>query len=68
MARQLGLGGWVKNMPDGSVEMEAVGSSSQVEQLLAWCRSGPPNAKVSELQVQSRQELSQNPYDDFEIH
>jgi len=51
-ARRLGLVGWVRNLPDGGVELEAQGAADLVEALLAWCRIGPPAAVVTALDVQ----------------
>jgi acylphosphatase len=50
-ATRLGLSGTVRNLPDGSVEVEAEGRRSAVEALLAFCRRGPPAARVAELEV-----------------
>lgn len=50
-AERLGLSGWVKNRPDGSVEAEAHGSPSAVAALIAWCQHGPPGARVERLEV-----------------
>ena len=52
MANQLGLCGWVRNLPDGSVEALFEGERHRVEQAVAWCRQGPPRAIVSEVSVQ----------------
>jgi acylphosphatase len=49
-ARRLGLVGWVRNRDDGAVELEVRGPSEQVAQLLAWCRQGPPLARIDELE------------------
>jgi acylphosphatase len=46
MASGLGVRGWVRNRPDGSVEVVAEGERSAVDALLAWCREGPPRAHV----------------------
>ena len=46
-ARRLGLTGWVRNLPDGSVELEAQGDPARVADLLAWCAHGPPAARVT---------------------
>ena len=46
-ARRLGLVGWVKNEPDGSVLLEAQGAGDKLELLLAWCKDGPPGARVT---------------------
>jgi acylphosphatase len=45
-ARALDLGGWVRNTPDGRVEAEFEGEAEAVEQMIAWCRVGPPLADV----------------------
>ena len=52
MANQLGLCGWVRNLPDGSVEALFEGDRLRVEQAVAWCRQGPPRASVNEVSVQ----------------
>lgn len=51
-ARRLGLTGWVKNCPDGSVEAAAEGEKEKLEALVAWCRSGPPGARVDRIRLQ----------------
>jgi acylphosphatase len=48
-ARSLGLTGWVRNVPDGSVEAVAEGPRVQLEALVAWCRKGPPAARVTNV-------------------
>lgn len=45
-ADKLGLKGWVKNRPNGSVLMEVTGESDSIDALLAWCHNGPMMAKV----------------------
>jgi acylphosphatase len=52
MASGLGLRGWVRNLPDGGVEARFEGEREVVEQALAWCRQGPPRARVDELAVE----------------
>jgi acylphosphatase len=51
MALQVGVTGYVLNLPDGRVKIEAHGDSQSVEQLISWCRTGPPSAKVTDVQV-----------------
>lgn len=46
-ARDLGLGGWVRNLDDGSVEVEAEGGAQQLTDLRLWCERGPTGAAVS---------------------
>ncbi|MEO1055883.1 MAG: acylphosphatase [Actinomycetota bacterium] len=51
MAQRLGVNGWVRNLPDGTIEFAAEGRRSDVEMLLTWAREGPPRAAVSGLDV-----------------
>ncbi len=51
VAERLGLSGWVKNRPDGRVELEAEGPDEALDALLAFCRRGPLGARVDELVV-----------------
>lgn len=50
-ARELGLSGWVKNMPDGTVEALASGPEGTVKELIAWCQHGPAYARVDRVDV-----------------
>lgn len=50
-ARRLGLTGWVRNLRDGSVELQAQGPPETVEALLGWCHDGPPAANVTGVVV-----------------
>jgi acylphosphatase len=50
-AAQLGVAGWVRNCPDGTVEAHVEGSPDAVAQLVLWCRGGPPHATVDDLHV-----------------
>lgn len=52
-ALALGLTGTVKNLPDGNVLIHASGPAPAVNQLIAWCRQGPPRAEVSSVQVET---------------
>ena len=51
-ARRLGLVGEVANLPDGRVEVTVEGTREAVEELVAWCRRGPPDAQVEKVDVQ----------------
>ena len=51
-AAALGLGGWVKNLPDGRVEAVASGSLDALTELAAWLWQGPPAARVASVQVE----------------
>ena len=48
-AKELGLSGWVRNEPDGTVYVEAEGSKEALDQLIDWWKQGPPRAKVENV-------------------
>jgi acylphosphatase len=48
-ARQLGLDGWVKNLPDGRVEGVASGADAALSALKTWLGRGPSAARVDDL-------------------
>lgn len=50
-AARAGLVGWVRNCEDGSVESIAEGTRAAIESLLAWCREGPPGARVERVDI-----------------
>ena len=48
-ARMLGLTGWVRNEPDGSVRLEAEGAPAALDDFTALLREGPPGARVEHV-------------------
>lgn len=50
-ARRLQLVGWVRNLRDGSVELQASGSQPQLDALFAWCHRGPTAARVNSVKT-----------------
>jgi acylphosphatase len=54
-AYELGISGWARNRPDGSVEIVAEGKRRNLEMLLAWAHSGPPHARVDAVEAQWEQ-------------
>jgi acylphosphatase len=48
-ATDAGLGGWVRNLPDGRVEAVFEGPAWAVEAMVDWCRQGPPLARVTRV-------------------
>lgn len=50
-AQALRLTGWVRNLPDGRVEALVEGTPATVEAFVAWCRQGPPAARVKQIDV-----------------
>ena len=49
-AVELGLTGWVKNLPDRNVEAVFEGSPQKVHEMIQWCHTGPPSADVKNVQ------------------
>ncbi|MEO3993468.1 MAG: acylphosphatase [Desulfurococcaceae archaeon TW002] len=52
VALRLGVTGWVRNLPDGSVEAVIEGDPEKVERLIRWARRGPPTAIVEEVKIE----------------
>jgi acylphosphatase len=50
-ARAHELGGWVRNLPGGGVEAAFEGPDAGVDAMIAWCRRGPPAARVDDVEV-----------------
>lgn len=49
IANELGLFGWVRNMPDGSVQLVAEGSAAQLNKFVSRLRIGPRSGRVDDL-------------------
>lgn len=58
-ARELGVAGWVRNLPDGRVEAAFEGEDAAVDAMVAWCREGPPYARVEGLEVIQEEPLGE---------
>lgn len=56
-ADELGLGGWVRNEPDGTVLIEIQGTETKLKEFIAWCRKGSEQAKVSRLEIDGHSEI-----------
>lgn len=50
-AGQWEVAGWIRNRPDGRVEAVFEGDPAAVNALVEWCRSGPPRAEVTDVEV-----------------
>jgi acylphosphatase len=50
-ARRAGIRGWVRNRPDGSVELLAAGEAAAVDRVVEAMRTGPPSARVDHVEV-----------------
>ncbi len=53
-AKRLKLTGWVRNRPEGTVEVVAEGSRSALERLVAWLKRGSPAARVTNVDIEWR--------------
>ena len=50
-ARDLGVSGWVRNLPDGSVEAHVAGDEDKVSQMIERLRQGPSGARVEDVAI-----------------
>src|SRR4030042_5488799 len=66
-AAELRLGGWVRNLSDGHVEVLAEGEQGDVEQLVRWLWEGPPGAEVENVEVKQTS-IDTLEFKDFHTH
>ena len=64
-ARERNVTGWVKNRPDGSVDIEAVGERPQLEEFLRMVRIGPPAAHTAGVDARWHEDGPE--YEDFDV-
>ncbi len=65
VAERLGVKGWVRNVPDGSVEAVLEGPRERVEEVIRWAHRGPPLARVDRVEVEWEEYRGE--FDDFTI-
>jgi acylphosphatase len=53
-AARAGVNGWVRNLPDGRVEISAEGDAAVMEQFERVVRKGPPGARVENVEIENR--------------
>jgi acylphosphatase len=56
-AEEIGVVGWVKNSDGGGVDLVCQGLKQQVNKFIAWCKKGPPLARVEKVEVEWRKKL-----------
>jgi len=64
MAISLGIKGYIKNLTDGSVLIEAVAEKKQLDLFIQWCKTGPSYAYVDNIEVN---DITLKNYSDFRI-
>ncbi len=64
-ADELGLTGWVRNLPDGRVEAVFEGDEELIEEMIRWCHVGSPQSKVTHVEV--HEEPFEGKFSSFEI-
>jgi acylphosphatase len=64
-ANRLGLRGYVRNLPNGAVEIVAEGDADAVERLIEWAKRGPPAAAVEDVDVEHAEPTGE--FSDFTI-
>ena len=65
IANKLNLKGFVRNLPDGTVEVIAEGEENKLKELTKFCRTGPPNANVEDIKI--IEEEPKNEFKEFSI-
>lgn len=65
IANMLGIKGWVRNLPDGRVEIVAEGKEDAIEKFIDFLREGPIAARVDNVDI--NEEKFKNEFEDFEI-
>lgn len=65
MARELGLKGYAKNMPDGTVEVVAEGPEEKINELIDYCKKSPGASEVSKIDFKFQK--AKNEFSGFEV-
>lgn len=50
--QEIGISGTVKNLPNGSVQIELAGSNEDIQKMIKWLHIGPPTARVERLEYE----------------
>lgn len=64
-SEKIGVSGWVRNRPDGTVEAVFEGETGKVDQAIDWCKKGPPMAVVTDISLDKIEYTGK--YKDFSI-
>jgi len=58
-ALELGIAGWVRNLPDGRVEAVFEGEDKAIDEMISFCRTGPPGAHVAGVEIKEEKWTSE---------
>ena len=64
VADLIGVKGWIKNLPDDNVEIMATAAEDVLQKFIAWCKQGPPKARVDEVVIE---EINPEEFKGFKI-
>lgn len=64
VADLLGVQGWIRNLPNGDVEITATAAEDVLQKFIDWCKQGPPKARVNEVIIE---EIAYEEFKGFEI-
>lgn len=64
IADELGIKGWIKNLPDRNVEIRATATGDILQKFIDWCKQGPPKARVDDVTIE---ELDLQQFNGFRI-
>ena len=62
-AQKLGLSGWVKNEPDGSVIIVGEGKKEDLNKLINWAKKGPSFAQVEDIKIQWQEPIGEEGFE-----
>ena len=65
VADNLGIKGWVRNLPDGRVEVVAEGEKNRIDNLIKFLKKGPATARVDNVEIESQEYKGE--FQDFSI-
>lgn len=64
-AQKIGVTGWVRNRPEGTVEAVFEGTEEDVDRAVNWCHTGSPMARVTDVRM--RRETYTGEFDTFDV-
>jgi len=67
-AKELDLLGWIRNLPDGQVEIMIEGNEGNIRKFTEWCKKGPINSHVRNLEIISKTKIERYSTGKLEIY